>query len=173
MPRGSLISNLSPLLLPLLVTILTVELVLVSGFQATSGAGRPLLLQSSTTTSLRLSEDQSSDFERPATFLDEEDDDGINVVFMDDNFDNDDDEEDDDDDEAAKGKGRSRWENLNKSVKKRLVDKGQAKAIANKKKREPAADKKRRELVSYSTYIIWLLLFENGGRVTRLLLPMP
>ena len=156
MLRGSLISNLSPPVVALLV-ILTLELVLVSGFQATSGAGRPLLLQSSRT-SLSLSEDDVSDFERPTTFLDkdEDDDEGINVVFLDkdDDFDEDDEEEEDDDDEPAKGEGRSRWENLKPSVKKRLVQTGQAKAIANKKKREPAADKKRREFNTYYLFTV-------------------
>lgn len=73
-----------------------------------------------------MSEDQMNDFERPATFLDDEDEDdvGINVV---------------------KGEGKTRWDNLKPSVKNRVIEKGQAKAIANKKKREPAADKKRRE----------------------------
>ena len=41
--------------------------------------------------------------------------------------------------------GRQRWENLNPKIKQRLIEKGQAKAIANKKKREPKMDKKRRK----------------------------
>ena len=109
----------------LLLALLTIELVWVSGFQANSSAARPLLLKVSTT-NRGMSEDQMNDFERPATFLDDEDEDdvGINVV---------------------KGEGKTRWDNLKPSVKNRVIEKGQAKAIANKKKREPAADKKRRE----------------------------
>jgi len=77
-----------------------------------------------------MSEDQMNDFERPATFLDDEDEDdvGINVV---------------------KGEGKTRWDNLKPSVKNRVIEKGQAKAIANKKKREPAADKKRRMMMKF------------------------
>ena len=128
----------------LVVLLLTVELVCIFAFQPNNVSVRSVLPKS-TTTSRRLSEDQVSDFERPGTFLDEEDDSGINVVFLDE----DDDDEDDEDDEP-KGEGRSRWENLKPSVKKRLIEKGQAKAIANKKKREPAAEKKRRESCEYS-----------------------
>jgi hypothetical protein len=103
---------------------ITIELVWVSGFQANNGAARPLLLKVSTT-SRGMSEDQMNDFERPATFLDDDEDDvGINVV---------------------EGKGKTRWDNLKPSVKNRVIEKGQAKAIANKKKREPASEKKRRE----------------------------
>ena len=121
--------------------LLAVELVLVSAFQAKTSPARAFVHKSSTT-SLSVGEDQISDFERPGTFLDEDDDAGINVVFIDEDDDMDD---DDDEDERPKGKGRQRWENLKPSVKKRLIEKGQAKAIANKKKREPAAEKKRRE----------------------------
>lgn len=80
----------------------------------------------------------STDFDRPSTFLDEDlDDDNIKVTFL---------NEDDNDDEDPKptGEGRKRWENLNPKIKQRLIERGQAKAVANKKKREPAADKKRR-----------------------------
>ncbi len=133
----------NPLMLGLLL-LLTIDL--VSGFQASC----PARAFKSTTTTRRLSsEDQISDFERPGTFLDEddEDDSGINVVFIDDEdeMDDMDDDEEEDDEPATKGQGKARWENLKPSVKKRLIEKGQAKAVANKKKREPAAEKKRRE----------------------------
>jgi predicted RNA-binding protein with RPS1 domain len=39
----------------------------------------------------------------------------------------------------------SRWDSLNPTVKDRVIQKGQERAIANKKKREPGHDKKRRE----------------------------
>mmetsp|Transcript_17061 Transcript_17061/g.38967 ORF Transcript_17061/g.38967 Transcript_17061/m.38967 type:complete len:356 (-) Transcript_17061:254-1321(-) len=142
MPLQFLIRNPSSLVL-LVVLLLTVELVCIFAFQPNNVSVRSVLPKS-TTTSRRLSEDQVSDFERPGTFLDEEDDSGINVVFLDE----DDDDEDDEDDEP-KGEGRSRWENLKPSVKKRLIEKGQAKAIANKKKREPAAEKKRRMMMKF------------------------
>lgn len=133
----------------LLLVLIAVEAVFVSAFQTNHAAARFVVVQptssaAASATSLRLSEDQISDFERPGTFLDEDDDDsGINVVFIDE--DDDDDDDDEDEDEKPKGKGRSRWENLKPSIKKKLIEKGQAKAIANKKKREPAAEKKRRE----------------------------
>lgn len=133
-------------LMLVLLGLIAVELVLVSAFQAKTSPARAFVHKSSTT-SLSVGEDQISDFERPGTFLDEDDDAGINVVFIDEDDDMDDD--DDDDDERAKGKGRQRWENLKPSVKKRLIEKGQAKAIANKKKREPAAEKKRRMTMKF------------------------
>jgi hypothetical protein len=130
--------------------LLSVGLVLVSGFQAPNGNSRiiggvcprPLLLLQSST-NLKLSE-VNSDFERPSTFLDDDDDDDVNVEFYDD-----DDDEDEEDEEKEVGAGRKRWENLKPTIKKRLVEKGRAKAIANKKKREPIADKKRREFLHY------------------------
>ena len=136
--------SFSSLLLASLILI-AIQLAWVSGFQSKSSPARALVLKPSTT-SLGLSEDQISDFERPGTFLDEDEDDdaGINVVYIDEDDELDDGEEDDDD-EPVKGAGRSRWENLKPAVKKRLIEKGQAKAITNKKKREPAAEKKRRE----------------------------
>ena len=85
----------------------------------------------------------ASDVERPPSFLEDDDDDDIRVTFIDEQ--DDDDDDDDDDDEQPRGEGRQRWENLNPKIKERLVEKGQAKAIANKKKREPAGDKKRRK----------------------------
>jgi len=130
----------------LLLLFLVIELVWVSAFQAKPSPERAFFLKTSTT-SRSVSEDQISDFERPGTFLDEDDDGGINVVFIDEDDDMDD--EDDEDAEPVKGKGRQRWENLNPSVKKRLIEKGQAKAIANKKKREPAAEKKRRMMMKF------------------------
>jgi predicted RNA-binding protein with RPS1 domain len=135
--------NPSSLVLVLLA-LLTVELVWVSGFQLNNGAARPLLIRTSTTCR-RLSEDQGSDFERPGTFLDNEDDGGINIVFIDEE----DDIDDDVNEKPSKGKGRDRWENLKPSVKKRIVQKGQEKAIANKKKREPASEKKRRMMMKF------------------------
>lgn len=83
----------------------------------------------------------AQDIERPSTFLDEKGDDGdLNVLFFDDS-----EEEASDTSESQKGAGRQRWENLNPKIKQRLIEKGQARAVANKKKREPALDKKRRE----------------------------
>ena len=80
-----------------------------------------------------------SDLGRPPTFLDDDEGDDININFI-----NEDDDEDDDENQP-KGQGKKRWENLNPRIKQRLIEKGQAKAIANKKKREPARDKKRSE----------------------------
>lgn len=83
----------------------------------------------------------AQDIERPPTFLDERADAGdLNVLFVDES-----EEEGDDSSEQEKGAGRRRWENLNPKIKQRLVERGQAKAIANKQKREPARDRKRRE----------------------------
>ena len=95
----------------------------------------------------------SSDFDRPSTFLDENDeDDGaadINIVWLD--------EEDEEEEDgptvfdaatakiANKKNKKSRWDKLNPKIKQKLIEKGQAKAIANKAKREPAQQKKRRE----------------------------
>ena len=129
--------------------LLSVGLVLVSGFQAQNGNSRiiggvcprPLLLLQSST-NLKLSSEVNSDFERPSTFLDDDDDDDMNVEFYDD-------DDDDDEEEKEVGAGRKRWDNLKPTIKKRLVEKGRAKAIANKKKREPIADKKRREFLHY------------------------
>lgn len=80
----------------------------------------------------------ASDIGRPATFLDDDEEDDINITFI-----NEGDIEEDGD--KPKGEGRKRWENLNPKIKQRLIEKGQEKAIANKKKREPARDKKRSE----------------------------
>jgi len=124
-----------------LLVQITMQIISVSSFQANMVRARTFLLRSSTTCHA-LSEDQVSDFERPGTFLDEdeEDDGGINIVFI-----NDDDDDVEEETKKPKGQGRQRWENLKPAVKKRLIEEGQAKAIANKKKREPAAEKKRRE----------------------------
>src|SRR5210317_39016 len=79
-----------------------------------------------------------TDFDRPSTFLDEDfEDDIVSVTFVDE-------DEKDEGEFKPKGEGRKRWENLNPKIKQRLIERGQAKAIANKKKREPARDKKRR-----------------------------
>jgi len=128
--------------------LLSVKLVPVSGFHGipriSNGVCRPLLLLQSST-SRRLSE--VGDFERPTTFLDEEDgdeEDRINIVFIDD-----DDKQEEEDRSDKNGVGRKRWENLRPNIKKRLIEKGQAKAIANKQKREPAADKKRRMMLKF------------------------
>lgn len=80
-----------------------------------------------------------SDLGRPPTFLDDDEDDDINITFINE------DEDDEDDENQPKGQGKERWENLNPRIKQRLIERGQAKAIANKKKREPARDKKRSE----------------------------
>jgi hypothetical protein len=98
--------------------------------------GRGVGVTTNTNTRLRVIDDLG----RPPTFLDEQEggeDGDINVTFLD--------EEDDDDDTPTTGEGRKRWEALDPKIKERLVEKGQAKAIANRKKREPAADKKRRK----------------------------
>ena len=69
------------------------------------------------------------DIGRPSTFLDnDEPDDGDN-----------------EDRPKPMGRGRQRWENLNPKIKKRLIEKGQARAIAKKQKNEPKSVKKRRE----------------------------
>ncbi len=100
---------------------------------------------------------EASDLERPSTFLDDDSrkEQGsyaaadINVVFID---------EDDVDDrdsvngnEASRGrpKGRNWFENLKPKFRKRLLEQGQAKAIANKKKREPSEDKRRRKYLIF------------------------
>lgn len=88
------------------------------------------------TLSLR-SSSNPTDFDRPSTFLDEDIDADVNVTFLDEDG-------NDQGDSKPKGEGRKRWENLNPKIKQRLIERGQAKAIANKKKREPASDKKRR-----------------------------
>ena len=91
----------------------------------------------------------AKDIERPSTFLDEKGDSGdLGTLFLDE------DEEDGRESSPAeeKGAGRQRWENLNPKIKKRLIEKGQTKAITNKKKREPAGDRKRREYEMRSFY---------------------
>jgi len=123
-----------------LLVIFIVEQILVSGFQAINSAAR-FSFTKPLATICKLSEDQISDFERPETFLDEEEDSGINVVFLDEDGDN--------ENHGTNGRGRSRWENLKPSVKKRIIEKGQAKAVANKKKREPASEKKRRMMMKF------------------------
>jgi len=143
MPNESTRWNSSSLFLVLLV-LFTVEQILVFGFEAKIGAARLFSVRPSTITR-RLSNDQISDFDRPDTFLDEEEDGNVNVLFIDEDGEIDDSKQE----KQAEGKGRSRWENLKPSVKKRLIEKGQTKAIANKKKREPASEKKRRMMMKF------------------------
>jgi hypothetical protein len=93
----------------------------------------------------------TQDIERPPTFLDEDDEDedgGGTITFLNEH----DDEENDEEKEEKPSLGRQRWENLNPKIKQRLVEKGEAKAIANKKKREPSADKKRRKYIIFQKY---------------------
>ena len=137
-----------------LLLIFTIEQILVSGFQTKNSAFRFFLAEPFTTT-CKLSKDHISDFERPATFLDEEEDNGVNIVFID--------EDDDKLDAKRKGRGRSRWENLKPSVKKRIIEQGQAKAIANKKKREPASEKKRRESKIYYGFIAVVVWYKRNS----------
>jgi hypothetical protein len=89
----------------------------------------------------------ASDLERPSTFLD--DDDESNK------------------EKSQKSKLNSRWENLNPKLKQKLIEKGQAKAIANKQKREPKQDKKRRES-SASDYYSMILLWHGIVRLVNL-----
>ena len=89
----------------------------------------------------------ASDIERPPTFLDDheenaydEDEDDFTVTFLDDLK-----AEEAPQTGEPERKGLKRWQSLNPKIKQRLIEKGQARAIANKKKREPVADKKRRK----------------------------
>jgi predicted RNA-binding protein with RPS1 domain len=86
------------------------------------------------------------DLDRPSTFLDDnaDDEDSSTASFIDDDDEDDDDDDNDYGDEPAT-KPSSRWQSLNPKIKQRLIEKGQAKAIANKAKREPKQDKKRRK----------------------------
>jgi predicted RNA-binding protein with RPS1 domain len=64
--------------------------------------------------------------------------------------------DDDENDEApqtqtASKVKSSRWDSLNPSIKARIVQAGQERAVANKKKREPANDKKRRMMMFMKT----------------------
>ena len=45
----------------------------------------------------------------------------------------------------------ARWSSLSPTVKQRIIEEAQARAIRNKKKREPAAEKKRRLMMQYKT----------------------
>lgn len=72
-------------------------------------------------------------------------DDNNNLVWIDE--DDDDDEVEDEEPQptkAAAATSSRRWNKLNARIKERIIQEGQARAIANKKKREPAQDKKRR-----------------------------
>jgi len=66
------------------------------------------------------------------------------------------DEDYDDDDDASVGGGggtafeqNPRWRNLSPSLKKRIIEEAEEKAVRNKKKREPSAEKKRRMWMFY------------------------
>ena len=94
------------------------------------------------------------DLERPSTFLDshgddgDDDDDNDTVEFDERNQDENDDFNENQEGIRGKSQNRprpNRWESLNPKVKVRLIEKGQARAIANKKKREPIQEKKRRK----------------------------
>mmetsp|Transcript_3564 Transcript_3564/g.4712 ORF Transcript_3564/g.4712 Transcript_3564/m.4712 type:complete len:324 (+) Transcript_3564:438-1409(+) len=52
-------------------------------------------------------------------------------------------------DDESKFSKDSRWSSLSPSVKKRIIDEAQGRAIRNKKKNEPAAEKKRRMMMHY------------------------
>ena len=78
------------------------------------------------------------DLDRPSN---NDDDDSPTVEFLED----DDEDDDDDDGDESATQPSSRWQSLNPKIKQRLIEKGQAKAIANKAKREPKLDKKRRK----------------------------
>jgi len=124
------------------------EIILVPGSDALVKISRTckcvcwssLLLQSSTSRRLR----EVGDFERPSIFLDhgcDDKEDGISFLLSDDDHD---DVNDKKDNLSVKtGLGRERWKNLQPMIKKRLIEKGQAKAIAKKKRREPGTEKKR------------------------------
>lgn len=86
------------------------------------------------------------DIQRPPTFLDDEDDGDVKITFM---SEEEYEQEDEQEDIKPSGEGRKRWENLNPKIKQRLMEKGEAKAVANKKKREPSQDKKRRMLMHF------------------------
>ena len=110
---------------------------------------RPSIFVPSSLTTRRKLGGEATDFDSSSVYLDEsaydDDDDendenGINFLF-----DDSDDPDKNNKKEGGGALGRQRWENIRPTIKKRLIEKGQAKAIANKKKREPAADKKRRK----------------------------
>ena len=77
-----------------------------------------------------------NDLGRPPTFLDDdvEDDDGESREIR---------------PKEDRKRLSNRWESLHPKLKQRLIEKGQARAIANKKKREPAQDKKRRVMMHF------------------------
>ena len=114
------------------------EVTIGSAFIATSSRSSSSLISST-----RLNDVQ--DIPRPPTFLDEDDDGDLNILFIDEDDEDYDDGDDEPEAEKPTGEGRKRWENLNPKIKQRLIEMGQAKAIASKKKREPAQDKKRRK----------------------------
>lgn len=116
-------------------TLVALLNVLFFASSPTAGFVHPLARKTSLSTCLGVAQD----IERPGN-------DDLSALFMEDD-DPDEDEERESAPQITKemSPGRRRWENLNPKIKQRLVEKGQAKAIANKKKREPARDKKRRE----------------------------
>ena len=111
---------------------------------------RPSIFVPSSSTTRRKLGGEANDFDSSSVYLDEsaydDDDDDENdendINFL---FDDSDDPDKNNKKEGGGALGRQRWENIRPTIKKRLIEKGQAKAIANKKKREPAADKKRRK----------------------------
>jgi len=114
---------------------------------------RPSIFVPSSSTTRRKLGGEATDFDSSSVYLDEsaydDDDDendenGINFLF-----DDSDDPDKNNKKEGGGALGRQRWENIRPTIKKRLIEKGQAKAIANKKKREPAADKKRRMMMKF------------------------
>ena len=72
-----------------------------------------------------------NDLERPVTFLDDEEDESSRPR------------------EQQQKRLTKRWESLHPKLKQRLIEKGQARAIANKKKREPVRDKKRKMMMHF------------------------
>ena len=107
---------------------------------------RPSIFVPSSSTTRRKLGGEANDFDSSSVYLDEsaydDDDDENDINFL---FDDSDDPDKNNKKEGGGALGRQRWDNIRPTIKKRLIEKGQAKAIANKKKREPAADKKRRK----------------------------
>ena len=65
------------------------------------------------------------------------------VLYSDTDYDDDDDA--DDNGGGSPWEQNPRWHNLSPSLKKRIAEEAQQKAVRNKKKREPSSEKKRRE----------------------------
>ena len=84
-----------------------------------------------------------SGVERPSRILDEnknEDENRINVIFVDD----DDDVVNDDPQAKSTSRGGNWFDKVKPQSRQRLIAEGQSRAVANKMKREPSQDKKRR-----------------------------